>query len=53
MAGRASENSVMPDWYLDGLEHVWLPYAQMKRCQLRCQSREPRAPGSYSLMDAS
>lgn len=30
MAGRASENSVMPDWYLDGLEHVWLPYAQMK-----------------------
>lgn len=30
MAGRASENSVMPDWYLGGLEHVWLPYAQMK-----------------------
>ena len=30
MAGRASENSVMPGWYRDGLEHIWLPYAQMK-----------------------
>jgi adenosylmethionine-8-amino-7-oxononanoate aminotransferase len=30
MAGRTSKNSVTPDWYLDGLEHIWLPYAQMK-----------------------
>ena len=30
MAGEASKNSVMPGWYADGLEHVWLPYAQMK-----------------------
>ncbi len=30
MAGRANENSVMPGWYRDGLEHIWLPYAQMK-----------------------
>ncbi len=30
MAGGASKNSAMPDWYADGLEHVWLPYAQMK-----------------------
>jgi adenosylmethionine---8-amino-7-oxononanoate aminotransferase len=30
MAGRASKNSIMPDWYRGGLEHIWLPYAQMK-----------------------
>jgi adenosylmethionine-8-amino-7-oxononanoate aminotransferase len=30
MASQASKNSVIPDWYDEGLEHVWLPYAQMK-----------------------
>ncbi len=30
MAGRTSENNVMPGWYRDGLEHIWLPYSQMK-----------------------
>ena len=25
-----SKNNVMPGWLADGLEHVWLPYAQMK-----------------------
>jgi adenosylmethionine---8-amino-7-oxononanoate aminotransferase len=30
MPGEASKNNVMPGWYGDGLEHVWLPYAQMK-----------------------
>lgn len=30
MAGLASKNSVIPDWYDQGLEHIWLPYAQMK-----------------------
>jgi adenosylmethionine-8-amino-7-oxononanoate aminotransferase len=30
MAGRTSKNSVAPDWYRDGLKHIWLPYAQMK-----------------------
>ena len=30
MAGRASKNSTMPGWYSAGLDHVWLPYAQMK-----------------------
>ena len=30
MAGRASKNSTIPGWYADGLEHTWLPYAQMK-----------------------
>jgi adenosylmethionine---8-amino-7-oxononanoate aminotransferase len=30
MASRASKNSMMPGWYNAGLEHVWLPYAQMK-----------------------
>jgi adenosylmethionine-8-amino-7-oxononanoate aminotransferase len=30
MAGEASKNSVMPGWLADGLEHIWLPYAQMK-----------------------
>jgi adenosylmethionine---8-amino-7-oxononanoate aminotransferase len=30
MAHQASKNSNMPHWYGAGLEHVWLPYAQMK-----------------------
>ena len=30
MPGRASKNNAMPDWLADGLDHVWLPYAQMK-----------------------
>ncbi|MGA7788038.1 MAG: adenosylmethionine--8-amino-7-oxononanoate transaminase [Xanthobacteraceae bacterium] len=35
MSGKASENkgivgSAQPDWYLAGLDHIWLPYAQMK-----------------------
>jgi adenosylmethionine-8-amino-7-oxononanoate aminotransferase len=35
MSGIASENKGMrqnaqPDWYADGLAHIWLPYTQMK-----------------------
>src|SRR5512144_998053 len=30
MPSRASKNNTMPSWYNAGLEHVWLPYAQMK-----------------------
>lgn len=30
MAADASKNSALPDWYAAGLEHIWLPYAQMK-----------------------
>ena len=30
MAGDTSKNNTPPDWYAAGLEHVWLPYAQMK-----------------------
>jgi adenosylmethionine-8-amino-7-oxononanoate aminotransferase len=30
MAPNASENSGVPDWYADGLAHVWLPYAPMR-----------------------
>jgi adenosylmethionine-8-amino-7-oxononanoate aminotransferase len=30
MAGDTSKNSTPPEWYAAGLEHVWLPYAQMK-----------------------
>jgi len=30
MANQASKNSALPDWYAGGLEHIWLPYAQMK-----------------------
>jgi adenosylmethionine---8-amino-7-oxononanoate aminotransferase len=26
----ASKNNMMPGWLTEGLEHVWLPYAQMK-----------------------
>src|SRR5271170_5277527 len=35
MSGKARENKTLegsapPKWYRDGLEHIWLPYAQMK-----------------------
>src|SRR5580693_511200 len=34
MSGNASENKTIgeavPDWYAAGLDHIWLPYAQMK-----------------------
>jgi adenosylmethionine-8-amino-7-oxononanoate aminotransferase len=31
MSGKASENNgVAPAWYGPGLDHIWLPYAQMK-----------------------
>src|SRR5271155_483777 len=35
MSGKARENKTLegsapPKWYRDGLDHVWLPYAQMK-----------------------
>ena len=30
MAGDTSKNSAPPPWYAGGLEHIWLPYAQMK-----------------------
>src|SRR5580704_8361537 len=34
MSGNTSENkemgSAVPEWYTAGLDHVWLPYAQMK-----------------------
>ena len=30
MPDRANKNNTIPDWLADGLEHVWLPYAQMK-----------------------
>jgi adenosylmethionine-8-amino-7-oxononanoate aminotransferase len=30
MANEASKNSAGPAWYSENLEHIWLPYAQMK-----------------------
>jgi adenosylmethionine-8-amino-7-oxononanoate aminotransferase len=30
MATDTSKNSALPGWYAVGLDHVWLPYAQMK-----------------------
>jgi adenosylmethionine-8-amino-7-oxononanoate aminotransferase len=30
MAGDTSKKNKAPDWYAAGLEHIWLPYAQMK-----------------------
>src|SRR5271170_3392479 len=35
MSGKARENKTLegsapPKWYRDGLDHIWLPYAQMK-----------------------
>ena len=34
MAKDTSKKSGLPDWYAQGLEHVWLPYAQMKTAPL-------------------
>jgi adenosylmethionine-8-amino-7-oxononanoate aminotransferase len=36
MSGKASENKgvgTAPSWYAAGLDHIWLPYAQMKTAQ--------------------
>lgn len=33
MAENTRENRAPPDWYAAGLDHVWLPYAQMKMAQ--------------------
>ena len=30
MAGDTSKKSEPPGWYAGGIDHVWLPYAQMK-----------------------
>jgi adenosylmethionine---8-amino-7-oxononanoate aminotransferase len=30
MPGEKSKNSKPPAWYAEGIDHVWLPYAQMK-----------------------
>jgi adenosylmethionine-8-amino-7-oxononanoate aminotransferase len=30
MAGNSGKTSEQPGWYAEGLDHVWLPYAQMK-----------------------
>ncbi len=30
MPGEKSIKSTPPAWYVDGIDHVWLPYAQMK-----------------------
>jgi adenosylmethionine-8-amino-7-oxononanoate aminotransferase len=30
MTGKISKNTAFPDWYRAGIDHVWLPYAQMK-----------------------
>jgi adenosylmethionine-8-amino-7-oxononanoate aminotransferase len=37
MAENTRENRAPPDWYAEGLAHVWLPYTQMKT------AREPLA----------
>jgi adenosylmethionine-8-amino-7-oxononanoate aminotransferase len=37
MSGKASENNgvgTAPGWYAAGLDHIWLPYAQMKTAAL-------------------
>jgi adenosylmethionine-8-amino-7-oxononanoate aminotransferase len=30
MAGKTRKISTIPDWYTSGIDHVWLPYAQIK-----------------------
>jgi adenosylmethionine-8-amino-7-oxononanoate aminotransferase len=30
MADDTSKNNAAPGWYADGIDHIWLPYAQMK-----------------------
>ena len=34
MAGNTGKTSEPPDWYAEGFEHIWLPYAQMKTTSL-------------------
>jgi adenosylmethionine---8-amino-7-oxononanoate aminotransferase len=34
MAIVGSKNTAFPDWYAAGIDHVWLPYAQMKTAPL-------------------
>ena len=30
MAGDTGKNRALPPWYAGGIDHIWLPYAQMK-----------------------
>ena len=30
MAGDTSKKSEAPGWYAGGIDHIWLPYTQMK-----------------------
>ena len=39
---RSSAASGRPDWYGAGLDHIWLPYAQMKTARAAAAGR--RAP---------
>jgi len=48
MAGDTSNNTSPPDWYEAGLEHVWLPYAQMKT--LRPPLPVVRTQGSHIVL---
>ena len=43
MAGDKSKNSKPPDWYADGIDHIWLPYAQMKT------ARAAAAGGAHAM----
>ena len=43
-----------PDWYEAGLDHVWLPYAQMKTARAAAAGgRAPTAAASCSPTGAS
>ena len=34
MAGDTGKNRALPPWYAGGIDHIWLPYAQMKTAAL-------------------
>lgn len=38
----ASSSPVMPDWYQQGLPHIWLPYSQMKTAPAPLAARSTR-----------
>ena len=53
MAGDTSKNNGLPDWYAAGLDHIWLPYAQMKTASPPLPVVRTKAPASCSPTGAS
>lgn len=48
MSASSSSPDSVPEWYTDGLAHIWLPYAQMKR--VRAPLAVARTQGSRIVL---